>query len=297
MIVAQPTRKRRFVRRPKRLRATPATKRRRPINVLASLLTCCGLYCGVLSIFASIETDFQIAAYWILAAIVFDMLDGTAARVTNSVSEFGKELDSLCDVTSFGVAPSVLIYIAYISEDPQIGPIGSLVAVVYVICGALRLARYNTYQARRSDVFFGLPIPGAAGTIAAFVLFANYFEWNVAFWVLSPMTVGISFLMVSSIEYPKHNIKMFLVTPRAGFRYLVIFVAGIAIFHYANQYHPSIVLFPMAVAYVVFGIANDIVRRFRGLTIDDGLPEEEIASAARTEPAAGADQVSDSRPV
>ena len=275
------------------------TRRRRPINLLASLLTCCGLYCGVASTFASIEGNFQVAAYYILAALVFDMLDGTAARVTNSVSEFGKHLDSLSDVVSFGMAPSILIYIAYISEDPQIGLIGSLVAVVFVICGALRLARYNTFQADRSDVFFGLPIPGAAGTIAAFVLFATYFEWNVAFWVLSPMTVAISLLMVSSIEYPKHNIKMFLVAPRAGFRYLVIFVAGIAIFHYANQYHPSIVLFPMAVGYVVFGIVTDGMRRFRGRTIDDGLPEEPESKPAQKVAAAGAaiDRVSDSPPV
>lgn len=248
--------------------------------------------------FSSIEGNFQVASYYILAALVFDMLDGTAARMTNSVSEFGKHLDSLSDITSFGVAPSVLIYIAYISEDPQIGPIGSLVAVVFVICGALRLARYNTYQSDRSDVFFGLPIPGAAGTIAAFVLFASYFEWNVAFWALSPMTVSLSVLMVSSIEYPKHNIRMFLVAPRAGFRYLVVFVAMIAIFHYANQYHPSIVLFPMAVAYVGFGIVTDIIRRFRGLTVDDGLPEEPVAENAMASASALVpDQVSDSRPV
>lgn len=295
-MATKPRKKRRFPARPRRPRLP---RRRRPINILASLLTCCGLYCGVLSIFAAIEGDFQLASYYILAALVFDMLDGTAARMTNSVSEFGKHLDSLADITSFGVAPSILIYIAYISEDPQIGPIGSLVAVVFVICGALRLARYNTFQSDRSDIFFGLPIPGAAATIASFVLFATYFEWHVAFWILSPMTVGISLLMVSSIEYPKHNIRMFLVAPRAGFRYLVVFVAIIAIFHYANQYHPSIVLFPLAMSYVGYGLATDGLRRFRGLRQDDGLPEDPEESARPegkpSSPSGG--QVSDSRPV
>ena len=85
-------------------------RRRMPINVAASVITTFALYCGIASIFAAIRDDFELASYWILAAILFDMLDGTIARLTKSVSDFGKELDSLADMVAFGVAPAVLIY-------------------------------------------------------------------------------------------------------------------------------------------------------------------------------------------
>lgn len=237
--------------------------KRRPINLLASLFTTMNLYCGVMSIFASVDGRFAHAAYWILGGIVFDMVDGTVARMTKSVSEFGKQLDSIGDIVSFGVAPAILVYIGYVDGETSGGPVGSMIVTLYVIFGALRLARYNTYQSDRSDIFIGLPIPGAAATIAALVLFLEYFELDFVWWVLCLATTGLSFLMVSSIEYPKQNMKAFLIAPKAAFRYLVFFAAGIAIFHYARQYHPSIVLFPLAATYVCYGIGQEIYRKTR----------------------------------
>ena len=167
--------------------------KRRPINVIASALTTFGLYCGIASLFASIRGDYTKAAYLILAAIVFDILDGSVARMTNSISEFGKQLDSLCDLVSFGVAPAVLIYAAYLNEEVQGRPIiegiGPFLAIIFVICGALRLARYNVYQSQVRDFFIGLPIPAAGGTVATFVLFMHYFERTVGFWVLGPLAL------------------------------------------------------------------------------------------------------------
>ena len=238
-------------------------RKRMPINVAASFITTISMYCGIASIFASIRLEYEIAAYWILGSMVFDSLDGTVARMTNSVSEFGKELDSLADVVAFGVAPSVLMYNAYLLEGQATGselsPIAGLVTIVYAIFGALRLARFNVFQADRHDIFIGLPIPAAAGTIAAFVLFTHYFEMQVAFWVMSPVVVTLSFLMVSTVRYPKKSMSVFVLAPRKGFQLLVLFVVGIAVFHYALEYSPAIVLFPLGVTYVLFGVTNEAV--------------------------------------
>ena len=234
-----------------------------PINVAASVITTIALYCGIASIFASIRDDYTEASYWILAAIIFDTMDGTVARLTKSVSDFGKELDSLSDIVSFGVAPAVLIYNAYILEGettPTLGvPTGGMVAIIFVIFGALRLARYNVFQADRHDVFFGLPIPGAAATIASFYLFSQEFKISVAFWVLGPMTVALSFLMVSNVRYPKKNMSVFLLAPRKGLQILVLFGVAIAVFHYAVEISPAIVIFPLAFSYVLFGVTNELV--------------------------------------
>ena len=163
--------------------------RRKPINVVASALTTAGLYCGVVSIFKAIDQDFKWAAYFIILAQVFDIMDGTFAKLTKTTSDFGKQLDSLADLASFGVAPAVLIYTAYLHEATALGLVGgktgAAMAIIFVICAALRLARFNVYQSEIRDYFVGLPSPAAAVTVATFVLFTTYFELQVAHWVLA----------------------------------------------------------------------------------------------------------------
>ena len=243
--------------------------KRRPINVLASFITALSLYFGLASIFLSIREKYELAAFAIFAAVVCDMLDGTVARITKSVSEFGKEFDSLCDLVSFGVAPAVLIYHAYWREEQMAGTpegrTGAIIAIVFVVLGALRLARYNIYQSTQRDSFTGLPIPAAGGTIAAFVLFTIYWELNVAFWVLGPLTLLLAALMVSTVRYPKDRLKRaFVVAPRNAFRMLALSGIAIAILHYAVTHSPAIVLFPLFMGYVVFGIYEDFLWRLRG---------------------------------
>ncbi|NLF56014.1 MAG: CDP-diacylglycerol--serine O-phosphatidyltransferase, partial [Candidatus Hydrogenedens sp.] len=161
------------------LGARQRPRRFRPVNVAASVMTTMNLYMGVTSIFASIGLEFRWAAMCILMAIAFDMLDGFVARLTKTSSEFGKELDSLCDIVSFGVAPAVLVFMLYLPEGSQlvlspragsiVGKTGSYMGIIYVICAALRLARYNTFQSNRHDSFIGLPSPAAGGSLAAYV--------------------------------------------------------------------------------------------------------------------------------
>ncbi len=237
-------------------------RRLMPINVAASVVTTLALYCGVASIFAGIRGEYAAAGYWIIGAILCDMLDGTVARVTKSASEFGKELDSLADMVSFGVAPAVLIYNAYLLEGQLnhefLAPIGSFMAVIYVICAALRLARYNAFQAGRQDIFIGLPSPAGAGMIASFTLFCQYFEYHVTYWVLGPLTILMALLMVSNVRYPKKSTRMFILAPRPAFRVLVLCVGAIAAFSYAVHYSsPAIVFLPFGILYVGFGLVNE----------------------------------------
>lgn len=254
--------------------------RRRPINVLASAMTTISLYLGVASIFASIGLEFEKAALLILLAILFDACDGTVARLTRSVSEFGKELDSLADLVAFGVAPAVLVFIAYLPEwghlplPPQaesiVGKTGSYMAIMYVICAALRLARFNIYQADRRDYFVGLPSPAAGGTLATFVLFLNYFEPRLennalgplAYYALGPASVVLALLMVSTVRYPKDRFKSFILSPKHAFPVLVLCIIAILVTHYAVTTSPYIVLFPMAIAYVLFGIGDTLYTRY-----------------------------------
>ncbi len=260
-----------------------------PINAAASFITALALYCGVASIFASINGEYRDAAFWIIGAIVFDMFDGTVARMTKSVSEFGKELDSLSDMVSFGVAPAVLIYTAYLVEGrashQSLAAAGSVVAIFYVICAALRLARYNAFQSGRQDIFSGLPSPAAAGNIAAFSLFCEYFNLNVTYWGMGAVTFSLALLMVSTVRYPKKSMHMFILAPRRAFRFLVLCVGAIAAFNYALHYSWSIVFLPFGVLYVAFGLVNEgvaFLTRRRSVH-----PEEPRRSGGEGAPAQG----------
>jgi CDP-diacylglycerol---serine O-phosphatidyltransferase len=239
--------------------------RRRPINILASALTTLSLYCGIASIFAAIDGDYRTASFYIFGALVFDMFDGTVARLTKSVTEFGKNLDSLSDVVSFGVAPAVLIFTAYLNEEkayePLITKTGPVIAIIYGICAALRLARYNVYQSDFRDHFIGLPSPAAGATVASFVLFMSYAGIQVAFWALGPLTLALAYLMVSTVRYPKGRIKALILAPRSAFRTLVALGIVIALVHYAITESISLVMFPLAVIYVLFGIGDEIYLR------------------------------------
>lgn len=237
-------------------------RKRMPINIAASVITAIALYCGLESIFDSIRGQYRDASYWIIAAIFFDTLDGIVARMTKSVSDFGKELDSLSDVVSFGVAPSVLIYTAYFQNGGMNeieSRIISVIAIVFVILGALRLARYNVFQSDRQDIFVGLPIPSAAGNVASLTLFCNYFEYQISGWMFITFTITLALLMVSNVRYPKKNLSVFLLTPRKGFQTLVGFVMLIAAFNIVKSYSPDIVFLPLGMTYVFFGITNEFL--------------------------------------
>lgn len=277
----------------KKLKNDIKIKGRRPVNVLASLFTTISLYLGIASIFASIGSEFDKAAYFILLAIIFDALDGTIAKLTNSVSDFGKQYDSLSDLVTFGVAPGVLIFMIYLPEgfhlpispraESIIGKTGSYMAIIYVICAALRLARFNTYEAEVRESFRGLPSPAAGGTVASFVLFLDYLEPRLenhqlggfAFYALGPMSIILAFLMVSSVRYPKDRLKYFIFAPKPAFMTLAITAFVLAIIHYAMTTSLAIVLFPLCLAYVGFGL-GDTLYQYLSVTSEKGQVKHEL---------------------
>ncbi|NVM22766.1 MAG: CDP-diacylglycerol--serine O-phosphatidyltransferase, partial [Desulfobacterales bacterium] len=152
----------------KRKKRSKKKKSQRGIYILPNLLTSANLFCGFYAIVAATQGYFVKGAIAIMVAAVFDLLDGKIARFTHAVSKFGVEYDSLCDAISFGVAPGILVYLWALQP---FGRLGWLAALLFVACGTLRLARFNTQiDIVSSEYFNGLPIPAAAFMISATVL-------------------------------------------------------------------------------------------------------------------------------
>ncbi len=173
----------------------------RGIYVLPNLFTSANLFCGFYAIIAAIQGHFFKAAVAIMIGALLDGLDGRIARVTRTVSKFGLEYDSLTDAISFGVAPGVLVYLWALKP---FGRLGWLAALLFVACGTLRLARFNTQvDAVGSEYFMGLPIPAAAFMIAATVLLVDRLEGSgtTKHVTILILMYGLSFLMVSTIKY------------------------------------------------------------------------------------------------
>jgi CDP-diacylglycerol--serine O-phosphatidyltransferase len=195
---------------------------------IPSLFTILNAFCGFLSIIHSANGDFTIAALFIIYATLFDAVDGLAARLTKSSSEFGVELDSLSDVISFGVAPSFLIYNIYLNE---LGDIGIVISSLIMVFAALRLARFNVQLVGfDKDKFNGLPAPMSALTIVCYVLFYHdkIFSSEVSQVFIIILAIGLPVLMVSKIKYeslPKPSIYSIKKNPLV---FIILFI-GIVI--------------------------------------------------------------------
>jgi len=180
---------------------------------------CCGFF-AVLTIFRGMETDkfgdaygyYQTAIFLIFIACLFDLLDGRLARMGGQESPFGREFDSIADVVSFGMAPALLLSKAVLFDLPE--RIGWAVSFIYLLCGAMRLARFNCLallpQNEEDKGFFrGIPIPMAAGFIASITFLLIHFQqigkerflgvWD---WVMAFLMLALSLLMISNVKYP-----------------------------------------------------------------------------------------------
>ncbi|MDQ6982595.1 MAG: CDP-diacylglycerol--serine O-phosphatidyltransferase [Mariprofundus sp.] len=176
---------------------------KRGVYVLPSLFTTMGLFSGFYSLVASIQGNFELAAWAILAAAVFDMLDGRVARLLHAETEFGAEYDSLCDMLSFGVAPAVLVYLwALVNLGSDFHRLAWLGAFFVVACAALRLARFNVKLTEQDKRYFqGLPTPGAALFIATAVLYHVNLHAEPWPWLWLGLSVFLSWLMVSNVRF------------------------------------------------------------------------------------------------
>jgi len=261
--------------------ATPRKRPPRAAYALPTLFTAGNIFLGYLSIIRSIQgvmnfvqypsvaaQDFGVAAKTIGLAVVLDGLDGRIARMTNTTSEFGRELDSLADIISFGIAPAILAYtwgVQFVSGYPgpgildQLQRAGKFLAFLFLLCGAARLARFNIQknpQPRNPGpphrkYFVGLPIPAAAGMVAAVVYALDSYPvmgfFPSVLWLA--LLALLSFLMVSTWRYWSFK-DLNLLRPRSP---LILVVMGGIIFGIWNWSQP--VLLIMMSVYVGSGIA------------------------------------------
>jgi CDP-diacylglycerol--serine O-phosphatidyltransferase len=207
------------------------------------------LFGGFYAIIAATQGRYDAAAIAILISALFDGLDGKIARITNTTSQFGAEFDSLSDLVAFGVAPGLL---AFEWSLKPFGRFGWLAVFLYIICGALRLARFNIQKTNlESRHFKGLPIPGAAISIATAVLFINSLGGLTKgqnIFIISAIYF-LSFLMVSTIDYL--SFKEFELFKQKPFNVLV----GTILIFVVVAYKPALMLFIFAGLYVFSGPA------------------------------------------
>lgn len=244
-------------------------KLRRGIYILPNIFTSLNIFCGFYAVIAALEGDFARTAAVIIVAGIFDALDGKIARATHTTSKFGVEYDSLADLISFGMAPALMMYLWALEP---LGRIGWLAGFLFMACGALRLARFNTQVGTvDSNFFVGLPIPAAAGMNAVTVMLCERFglssQINPA--LVLVMLYLLSFLMVSSVPY--HSFKRPEVFRRVNFNSLVGFLL-ILIFIAAQH---EIALFVIGFVYVLSGPVL-AVRHHREIKAADEEIDEEI---------------------
>lgn len=231
----------------RRYRSKKASKK--GIYILPNLFTSGCLFGGFYAIIAAIQGRYDAAAIAILIASLCDGLDGKIARFTNTTSQFGVEYDSLADLVAFGVAPGLL---AFEWSLQSFGRFGWLAIFLYVICGALRLARFNIQKSSlESRHFKGLPIPCAAIFIATFVLFFNSYGGPdmARHAVIIVAMYLLSFLMVSTINYI--SFKEFELFKRKPFNVLVATILILIVV----AYKPAVMLFIFSFVYIVSGPA------------------------------------------
>lgn len=256
---------------------------RKAIFLLPNLFTTANLVLGILAVFYAVkdaltlrffletkEMPYVWPARLLLAAIFMDFLDGRLARATGATSRFGLEYDSLADLVSFGVAPAVLIYLAVL----QYVEWGLPVCVLYVVCAAIRLARFNVQaELEEKGKFLGLPSPAAAGLLVSYVLLSRWGGWYgkgiilnkvmgwyeeninfVEFLIVPSLMLLIAVLMVSTVPYPgfKHWSRERVRARTVPFLALLVF----ALIRAAEM-----TVFLMALSYVLLGVGQLMMRK------------------------------------
>lgn len=273
---------------------------KKSVYIIPSLFTTANIFCGFSAVIESVSGSvslsqgdvagaarhFNIAALFIGWAVLFDFLDGRVARMTNSTTQFGVEFDSIADVLTFGIAPALLVYCWGYGFVPELGSAPWAVSFLYLICGALRLARFNVMASKPKlqkpnaspkldkKAFVGMPIPAGASLIASIVHFwptpatamsqqvnmlgRTFFvgprEWAIALLVL---VACLSFLMVSTFRYTSFK----SVAPNSrNPRLVVLFLAVliVAVFYYSQW-----TLLLIASVYALHGVLGKVAGLFR----------------------------------
>lgn len=244
------------------------------IYFLPNLMTAGNLFCGFVAVIRCIQANFasqrgdellargryEEAVWFILLAVVFDSLDGRLARLGGRESLFGKEFDSIADIVSFGMAPALMVFFLILQPTQEYAffrEVGWLIGFLYLLCAAVRLARFNVIthplvapEGLGTKDFLGLPVPAAAGTIASLVLVLNDSDLRAFAIFLPPLLVLIAGLMVSTIVYPSFKgIDWHTRTPVKQF--VLIFVI-LALFYLSRPFGFSVFF----LGYIFFGLGR-----------------------------------------
>ncbi len=271
------------------------------IYFLPNLMTAGNLFCGFLAITKIVEAqldsgppypNIRAALLYILLACIFDLLDGRVARMVGKESPFGREFDSLADIVSFGVAPAFLVH-RIVLRDVFVGTpeLGWLIAAIYLICGAFRLARFNCLAAmpqtksNHSGEFTGVPIPAAAGMVASLTLMMMSWdekEFAVGNWryVLPVLLLFLSYLMVSEVKYTSFK-KLKWRAAQPFHKMLVILVVLATFVLLRNQLLPVVapLLFTL---YLLYGfIRPRISRQMRQDIEEDEDDDDDVAPPSK----------------
>ncbi len=245
------------------------------IYFLPNLFTTASLFMGFYSIIASIQEKFFLAAIAILVALVFDGLDGRIARMTNTTSRFGAEYDSLADLIAFGVAPSLMAYIWAMSFY---GKLGWMAGFLFVVCGALRLARYNIQIGLINSKYFnGLPIPAAACVIATTVIFFDHIgiegTLRDPFYMVMILVVILALLMVSNVKY--YSFKKMNLRSRMPFKILLLAIGIFLVFYLKPEIMAFVIMTGYALSGPVWWVLKFIQKiRQKDLTNDNDPKQE-----------------------
>jgi CDP-diacylglycerol--serine O-phosphatidyltransferase len=244
---------------PSELNEETPSRLRKGIYVLPNLFTLAALFGGFYAIVMAMNNQFEAAAIGVFTSMVLDSLDGRVARMTNTQSAFGAQMDSLADMVSFGAAPALITYV-WVLKD--LGRWGWFAAFVYCACAALRLARFNVNTSIVDKRFFqGLPSPAAAAFVMGFVWLVTVLEIvkSDMAWLCFAFCLYAGLTMVSNV--PFYSFKDFQMRKSVPFAVIVSIALVIAVINI----HPPIVLFGLFFAYAFSGYAVYAWRRTKGL--------------------------------
>lgn len=240
----------------------PIRPRRKGIYILPNLFTLAALFGGFYAVVMAMNGRFDLSCYGVLAAMVLDSLDGRVARMTNTQSTFGEQMDSLSDMVSLGAAPALIVYEWALTG---LGKAGWVAAFVYCSCAALRLARFNTNLLVVDKRFFqGLPSPAAAAVVMGFVWVmddqglrgANAGDWLT--WCAFGLMLYAGLTMVTNV--PFYSFKDLSLKRSVPFIVIVAIALGIALINL----HPPSVLFSMFLIYATSGYVVYVWKRMKG---------------------------------
>jgi CDP-diacylglycerol---serine O-phosphatidyltransferase len=264
------------------------------IYFLPNLMTAGNLFCGFVALTKIVEADINApnfnsvirnALFFILLACIFDLLDGRVARMGGSESPFGREFDSLADLISFGAAPAFLVH-RIVLKDVFVAhaEVGWFIASIYLICGALRLARFNCLATMAGTgggkEFLGFPIPAAAGLVASLTLFIMWWEdrdfakgnWR---YILPFIMLFLSLMMVSEVKYPTFKtLDLRATRPFTKMVVAILFIGLLVVLR--DKIFPFV--FPvMFTAYLIYGFIRPRISRKIRHEIEDEDDEGEAA--------------------